>query len=52
MLTIDSPLFVDGAAKKPARRAPELGEHSEEVLRGLGYDDEEIARFRSAGAIA
>jgi crotonobetainyl-CoA:carnitine CoA-transferase CaiB-like acyl-CoA transferase len=34
------------------RRAPPLlGEHTDEVLRGLGKSDAEIARLRSAGAI-
>ena len=30
---------------------PERGEHSEEILRGLGYGDAEIAELRSKGAI-
>ncbi len=40
--TVDSPLHLDGVAKRPAGRAPELGEHGREVLRGLGYPDERI----------
>ena len=31
--------------------APELGEHSDEVLAALGYSEEEIANFREAGVI-
>jgi len=31
---------------------PELGEHSVEVLRGAGYDDERIARLVADGAVA
>jgi formyl-CoA transferase len=31
--------------------APELGEHSDEVLAELGYSEEEIANFREAGVI-
>jgi crotonobetainyl-CoA:carnitine CoA-transferase CaiB-like acyl-CoA transferase len=34
--TISSPIQVHGVAKVPAKRAPELGEHNEEVLRELG----------------
>ena len=30
---------------------PALGEHTDEVLRGLGYSGEDIARLRAAGAI-
>jgi len=36
--TISSPIQVHGVAKVPAKRAPELGEHNEEVLRELGID--------------
>ncbi len=40
--TIDSPLHLDGAPKRPAGRAPELGEHGREILRGLGYAEARI----------
>ena len=30
---------------------PRLGEHTDEVLRGIGYSDEDIARLRAAGTI-
>lgn len=36
----------------PLRPAPESGEHTEEVLLELGYDWEEIVRFKEAGAVA
>jgi formyl-CoA transferase len=32
-------------------RAPMLGEHTQEVLRGLGYTDEDIATLREQGAV-
>jgi crotonobetainyl-CoA:carnitine CoA-transferase CaiB-like acyl-CoA transferase len=34
------------------RPGPVLGEHTAEVLRGLGYDDERIAALEAAGAVA
>jgi len=39
MLTINSPIWVDGSKKKPPRHAPGVGEHSDEVLRMAGYDE-------------
>ena len=49
--TVSSPLKVHGVAKVPARRAPELGEHNEEVLKQLGFSDDEIDGLRASGAI-
>jgi crotonobetainyl-CoA:carnitine CoA-transferase CaiB-like acyl-CoA transferase len=39
------------AALAPHRRAPTLGEHSEEILAFLGYDDSDIAKLRSRGVV-
>lgn len=49
--TISSPFQVQGVAKTPARRAPNLGEHNEEILRELGFDDGEIGNLRTSGAV-
>jgi len=46
-LTIDSPLFVDGADKAPAGKAPTLGEHTDQILRDAGYDDPAIRQLRA-----
>jgi formyl-CoA transferase len=48
--TISSPIQVHGVTKTPARRAPALGEHNEEVLRQLGFSASEIDRLRASGA--
>jgi len=50
--TVSSPVHVHGAAKVPARRAPELGEHDEEVLGQLGFAPRDIAALRMSGAVA
>jgi crotonobetainyl-CoA:carnitine CoA-transferase CaiB-like acyl-CoA transferase len=49
--TISSPIQVQGIAKVPAKRAPEVGEHNEEILRQLGFDADEIGELRASGAI-
>src|SRR6478736_823394 len=48
--TISSPIRVHGVAKVPARRAPALGEHNEEVLKQLGFSESEIDDLRASGA--
>jgi formyl-CoA transferase len=49
--TISSPIQIHGVPKVPATRAPDLGEHNEEVLRELGFDATDIDGFRASGAI-
>jgi crotonobetainyl-CoA:carnitine CoA-transferase CaiB-like acyl-CoA transferase len=48
--TISSPIQLHGVAKVPAKRAPGLGEHNEEVLRELGFSASEIDGLRASGA--
>ena len=47
--TVDSPISVAGVAKSPARAAPELGQHTREVLAGLGYTEAQIGDFLAQG---
>lgn len=45
------PVKFQGEELPPPSMAPTAGEHTEEVLREiLGYDDDEVARLREAGA--
>jgi formyl-CoA transferase len=50
--TVSSPIQVHDVSKVPARRAPELGEHNEEILQLLGFDAVEIDALRSSGTVA
>lgn len=52
LLTVNSPVFVADAPKQPPRRAPDIGEHSDEVLAELGYDAATIADLRARGILA
>src|SRR2546422_1052582 len=50
--TISSPIQVHGVTKVPAKRAPQIGEHNEEVLNELGFDAKAIDSLRASGVIA
>ena len=49
--TISSPIQVHGVNKVPAKRAPALGEHNEQVLEQLGFNATEIEGFRASRAL-
>jgi formyl-CoA transferase len=49
--TISSPIQVHGVTKTPARRAPRIGEHNDEVLKELGFTTDDIDGFRASGTI-
>ena len=51
MLTINSPIWVDGTRKVQPRRPPVIGEHSDEILRQAGYDEASIRKLRASGAV-
>jgi formyl-CoA transferase len=49
---LGSPIKMSGTPPDVTRRAPLLGEHTDEVLRDAGYSDAEIAALRAAHAVA
>ena len=49
--TISSPIQVHGLTKVPARRAPRIGEHNEEVMAELGFTSNDIESLRASGTI-
>ena len=52
LTTINSPIFATGGEKRPPTAAPQLGAHTREVLRDLGYDEETIAALVQSGITA
>ena len=49
--SLGSPIKMSATPANPARRAPLLGEHTNEILTEMGMSEEEIARLRASGAI-
>ena len=48
---LGSGVHVDGQVLAPSMPPPQLGEHSDELLREVGYSDDEIATLRASRAI-
>ncbi len=48
---VANPVKMDRTPADPTRPGPVLGEHTAEVLTGLGYGEEEIAAMEEAGAV-
>jgi crotonobetainyl-CoA:carnitine CoA-transferase CaiB-like acyl-CoA transferase len=46
-----TPADFGGQPVQPRFRAPRLGEHTREVLEGLGYDESAISELESTGAV-
>src|SRR5947207_1114355 len=49
-LTVGNPVKMSDSATE-VKRAPLLGEHTEEVLKLLGYSDKEVGEIKSSGAM-
>jgi crotonobetainyl-CoA:carnitine CoA-transferase CaiB-like acyl-CoA transferase len=46
-----SPIVFDGGESMPGLPPPALGEHTETVLREIGYDDDRLSALRANGVI-
>ncbi len=49
--TISSPIQIHGVTKVSAKRAPNLGEHNQEILQELGFDPKQIDSFVTSGVL-
>ena len=48
---VRDPVNVEGVGRRGASRAPDLGEHTEEILGELGFNVAQICEFREQGVI-
>jgi crotonobetainyl-CoA:carnitine CoA-transferase CaiB-like acyl-CoA transferase len=49
--TLGSPIKMSATPPDVSRRAPRLGEHTDEVLAEAGFSESEVEALRRAGAI-
>lgn len=50
--TVNSPIWIEGHDKVKPTLAPEIGQHTNEVLASLGFGPDEIQALRESGAVA
>lgn len=49
--TINNPINIDGVQKEKPSVAPEIGQHSHDILASLGYDETQIADMLRRGIV-
>lgn len=49
--TVNSPVVVHGTSKVAPKRAPDLGQHTEEILVEIGFDAVEVAGLQASGTV-
>ena len=49
--TVNNPITLRGLARVPSRRAPEHGEHNDEVLAQMGFSVDDIDQLRELKVI-
>ena len=47
LLTVDSPIFMKNEKKRKPQTAPEIGEHTRQILEELNYDKTEIEKLEN-----
>jgi crotonobetainyl-CoA:carnitine CoA-transferase CaiB-like acyl-CoA transferase len=48
---VSQPVRLERTPARVVAPAPDIGQHSDEVLREAGYGDDEIAALRASGAV-
>jgi formyl-CoA transferase len=51
MKAVRNPVLFEEESPSIRRHAPSLGEHSAEILLGLGYNNDQIAQLESDGIV-
>ena len=48
---VGPPIKFAGSPRARAEAAPNLGEHTDDVLRGAGYTADDVTRLRTTGVV-